>query len=99
MKYKKIKSLKILGRDYRVHHREMKKLDGNCCPDKELITISPKADNKPRTVYHEMVHAIAFSGAIYEALEGNRALIEVICEQVARVFDENFEYTPRKHCE
>jgi hypothetical protein len=84
-----------MGRNFKLLSNNKLPSDGLCCPIKEEITINPDCANIPRSIIHESVHAIFFSGGIFEAID-NEKLIDVICEQVARVLDENFELKWKK---
>lgn len=92
----KIRKITSMGRVFKVIRRRVK-TDGLCCPVDEKITINPDARNQQVTYLHEVYHSAVFSGGIFEALEGNHKLIEVICEQFARTVDENFILIPREH--
>ena len=85
-----------MGRIFKVVRRRVR-TDGLCCPIDEKITVSPDAKNQQVAYLHEIYHSTIFSGGIFEALEGNLQLIEVICEQLARTVDENFILIPREH--
>lgn len=96
MSLKKIKKLIALGVIYKVVRRK-RSSDGVCCPITYKITINPEAKNQQLSILHEGFHSVFFSGGLFEALEGNMKLIEVICEQNARFIDENFILIPREH--
>ncbi len=93
---KKIRKLQIMGRVFKLSHKKLPRVDGRCCPVRETIELNPLAANRANTLLHELNHAIIFSGGLFEALDGNTKLIEIICEQFARVYDENFEFTQKK---
>lgn len=92
---KRIKKINALGRVFRVVRRRIKNADGMCCPTTEKITISPDAENIVGVVLHEVMHAMIFSGGLYDALDGNESLIEMISEQTSRVMRENFIIIPK----
>lgn len=91
----KNKTILALGRSFKIEQNKSLPSDGLCCPILEVITINPNCENIPRSLIHETVHAIIFSGGIFEALD-NEKICDVICEQVARTIDENFEIKWRK---
>lgn len=91
----KDKNIAALGRNFALVLDEKLTSDGLCCPVDETITINPSCKNIPRIVLHEACHAILFSGGIFEALDNER-ICDIICEQVARTIDENFEIRWRK---
>lgn len=94
MKKLVIKRAFVLGRWFKL---KLKKVEGDglCCPSTETISINPEAENIDRSIVHELTHALIFSGGLYEALKGNEELIEVFCEQNARVITENFKLMPK----
>lgn len=91
----KDKSIMALGRRFTLLSDKKLGSDGLCCPIEETILINPRCENISRSILHEACHAVLFSGGIFEALD-NEKMCEVICEQVARVIDENFEIKWRR---
>ena len=88
------KKISVLGREFKLVQKIMER-DGLCCPIDELISINPEANNIPRTILHESIHAVFFSGGLFEAID-NEKVIEIICEQVSRSIDENFDIKWKK---
>lgn len=89
------KKLLALGRSYPLIEDRDMETDGLTCPVDETITINPNCNNVTRAILHEAGHAAIFSGGIFEAID-NEKICEIICEQFARVMDENFEIRWRK---
>jgi len=84
------KKIDILGRKFKIKVQKDFDRDGLCCPQTEVITLKKDVENPRRTLIHELVHGIIFSGGLFEAID-NEKINEIIAEQVARVIDENIE--------
>lgn len=92
-------SINVLGRNIKVVYKE---IDDRYCGlyfnDEGLIEINKKLskDKAKETLMHEIIHAIFFRSGLDQTGVGHDVQ-EIICDQVAKVLCENFNFTKKKN--
>lgn len=92
-------SINVLGRNIKVVYKE---IDDRYCGlyfnDEGLIEINKKLskDKAKETLMHEIIHAIFFRSGLDQTGVGHDVQ-EIICDQVAKVLCENFNFTKKNN--
>lgn len=67
--------------------------DGNCCPEKKIITINKNTEYSDvfETVIHEIIHAECNESGVQHAPGWSTGLEEVLADSISRGITENLE--------
>ena len=94
MNFKKLKTIDVLGKKVKIVFRDMtvENVCGHYVYDKSLIEINNTLSKETQevTLLHELIHAVFFRSGILNTKVSPDAE-EIICDQVAKVIQENFK--------
>lgn len=94
MNFKTLKSIDVLGKKIKINFRDMTKENvcGHYVYESNLIEINSQLNKETQevTLLHELIHAVFFRSGILNAKVSQDAE-EIICDQVAKVIQENFK--------